>query len=102
MNRDMLRAPSGGLLFPCGEEAFVACAATGHFSPSCRAGKYLSLMPGRGKYFLLDQKVFKKSKQNDASARKARSPPFCWAYPLIVVIMFLVVFSGLLVSIGIK
>jgi hypothetical protein len=48
----------------------VARAATGHSLPSCRAGKY----------FLLDQKVFKKSKQNDASTRKATSrPPFCWA-----------------------
>ena len=71
---------------------FVAGAANG-ILPSCRAGKY----------FLLDQKVFKKSRQNEASARMATSPsPFCRACALVAVIKYYVLVSCFWVSIGME
>jgi hypothetical protein len=76
---------------------FVARAATRHFLSSCRAGKYLSLLPRQGiYYFFLIKKVNKKIK-----TKRTLSRAFCRACALVDPSTFLL-FSCLLISIRMK
>jgi hypothetical protein len=62
-------------------------------------------MPRRGIYFfvLIQKSKQKKSRQNDASARMATSPPpFCRAYAQVDIIENFLLFLCLLVSMGMK